>query len=85
MINIVRNPYKSIVVTDENDEDVLISEGDKIKFCTEAGELKQGTITKFQSKEDKLKIQIMPVKGQCEELWMAAVIAEGSLVLDIEE
>ena len=84
MINIIRNPYKSIIVINSKNEEVLISEGDKIKFCTESGELKQGTVTKLRGKDDKMRIQIMPEKGQCEELWMVVVMSDGSLILDKE-
>lgn len=82
MITIRTNPYKSVVVLDENEETVTIAEGDKIRFCTESGEVKTGTVTKLQGKDDKLKIQMMPQGGQCEEIWMAAVMSEGSLVLE---
>ncbi len=85
MTIIKQNPYKSIVVEDEHGRDVTISEGDKIRFCTEGGELKKGYVTKLQGKDDKLKIQIVPVGGECEEIWSLISMADGSLNLDTEE
>ena len=85
MIQVEVNPYKSVIILDKDGEEVLISEGDKVRFCTESGEVKQGVVTKLQGKDEKLKVQIMPLGGQCEEIWMTAVMSEGSLVLDTEE
>ena len=56
-----------------------------MRFCTEAGEVKQGRVTKISGKNDKMKVQVMPYGSQCEEVWSVAVISEGSLVLDEEE
>ncbi len=84
MITVVQNPYKSIVVeTDEGS--ITISEGDKIKFALESGLEKRGRVTKLQGKDDKLKIQIISSEKECEEIWSAVVMADGSLKLDKEE
>lgn len=84
MIEVIQNPYKSVVV--ESDEgSVTISEGDKIQFALESGEVKKGRVTKLQGKDDKLKIQIMPSQKECEEIWSAVVMVDGSLKLDVEE
>lgn len=81
MITILENPYKSVVV--ESDEgSITISEGDKIRFCLESGEVKRGTVKKLIGKDDKLKIQILPEDKQCEEIWPVIVMADGSLKLD---
>ena len=82
MITVFKDPYKSIIVKDESGNFVTISEGDKIKFSTESGEVKKGTVVIFNGKKDKLKIQILPVGSECEEIWSVLQIAEDSLVLD---
>ena len=64
---------------------ITISEGDKIRFCLESGEVKRGVITKLIGKDDELKIQILPEDKQCEEIWPVLVMADGSLKLDEEE
>jgi hypothetical protein len=85
VVIVKENPYKSIIVEDEDGNNVTISEGDKIQFCLESGLIKKGVVTKFQGKDDKLKIQMMPLKNDCEEIWSVLVMAEGSLKLDNEE
>ena len=82
MITVEKDPYKSIIVEDEDGELVTISEGDNVKFRTDSGELKQGKLIKFDGKKEKLKLQIMPVGSECEEIWSVMVMSEGSLVLD---
>lgn len=85
MVIIERNPYKSIVVLDEEGERVTIAEGDKIEFCLESGEVKKGIVTKLQGKDDKLKVQMIPQNKECEEIWPVVVISDGSLKLQEEE
>jgi hypothetical protein len=82
MITVEKDPYTSIVVKDEDGELVTISEGDNVKFCTDSGEVKQGKLIKFNGKKEKLKLQIMPVGSECEEIWSVMVMSEGSLVLN---
>ena len=85
MVKIEKDAYKSFVVM-VDEEEVVISEGDKVEFVSEfTGEKKVGTITKISGKGDKTKIQIMPVNSQCEEVWSITVIAEDSLKLFEEE
>ena len=84
MVEIKVDPYKSVVILDADGEELTISEGDSIQFCLDSGLVKEGRITKLQGKGDKLKIQMMPKEKECEEIWPAVVISEGSLKL-IEE
>jgi len=81
MINVIVNPYKSIQVeTDEGD--ILIKEGDNIEFIVEStGESISGVVTKFQGKDEKLKIQIFSSEKTCEQIWPVVVISEGTLKL----
>ncbi len=81
MVEIIVNPYKSIVI-DSEDGLLTISEGDNIEFTIEStGEIKQGCITKFMGKDEKLKIQVIPTEKTCEEIWPVVAISEGSLKL----
>jgi hypothetical protein len=81
MVEIIVNPYKSIVI-DSEDGLLTISEGDAIKFTIEStGEIKQGSITKFMGKDEKLKIQMIPTEQNYEEIWPVVAISEGSLKL----
>ena len=85
MVVIEQNPYKSIIILNEEEEKITISEGDKIQFCLESGEVKRGVVTKFQGKNDKLKIQIVPSGKECEEIWSLLQMSDGSLRLQDEE
>jgi len=85
MVEIKVDPYKSVVILDADGEELTISEGDSIQFCLDSGLVKEGRITKLQGKGDKLKIQMMPKEKECEEIWPAVVISEGSLRLVEEE
>jgi len=84
MVNVKVNPYKQMVVESTNG-DVIISENDKVRFITESGEVKIGSIVKLIGKGDKLKIQLMPLGKECEELWSVLQIADGSLKLYVED
>jgi hypothetical protein len=82
MIEIDTNPYKSIVIVDDEGKLLTVSEGDKIEFAIEStGEVKQGLITKLNGKNEKLKIQIVPKDQNYEEIWPVVAISEGSLKL----
>lgn len=85
MITVEVNPYKSIVVLNEDEEKITISEGNKIQFCLESGEVKRGVVTKFQGKNDKLKIQMLPLQKECEEIWSVLQMVDGSLKLQDED
>jgi hypothetical protein len=86
MIVVDVNPYKSVVVQGEDEETLItISEGDKIQFCLENGEVKKGTVTKFNGKDDKLKIQMFSADDGCEMIWSVLQMADGSLKLQDEE
>ena len=85
MIEIEVNPYKSIIVIDEEGELVTISEGDNIQFTLENEKTeKQGVVTKFNGKKEKLKIQMVPKNQTYEEIWPLIMMKEGSLKL-VEE
>jgi hypothetical protein len=81
MVNVVTSAYKSIVV-ESPDGDLTISEGMDIKFTVNAGEEVKGTLNKISGKEEKTKLQITPEGTQKEEIWMVAVIDEGSLAIN---
>jgi translation initiation factor IF-1 len=81
MVNVVTDVFKSFEVEGKNGT-IRIDEGDKIKFCTEAGVDKRGVVTKIQGKGEKAKIQILPEGKECEEVWSVMVMAENSLALD---
>lgn len=78
MVNVVTDAFKSFEVEGKNGT-IRVDEGDKIKFCTEAGEVISGTVSKIQGKGEKTKIQILPIGKECEEVWSLMVMAEGSL------
>ena len=80
MLEILSNPYKSVVVLSGGDK-IVVSEGDNIQFCLESGVVRRGRVTKLQGKDDKLKIQIIPEDKECEEIWPVIVMADGSLKL----
>lgn len=81
MVNVTTDVYKSFEVEGLNGT-IRIDEGDKVKFCTEAGVDKRGVVTKIQGKGEKAKIQILPEGKECEEVWSVMVMAECSLTLD---
>lgn len=82
MIEISVNPYKSIVIVDDEGELLTVSEGDKIEFAIEStGEVKQGFVTKLNGKNEKLKIQMVPKDQNYEEIWPVVIMSEGSLKL----
>ena len=88
MIEIDTNPYKSIVIVDDEGELLTVSEGDDIEFAIEStGEVKQGFVTKLNGKNEKLKIQMVPKDQNYEEIWSVMKMEEGSLKLveDTEE
>jgi len=84
MIEVKVNPYKQMVVDSANG-DVVISETDKVRFITESGEVKIGSVVKLIGKGDKLKIQLMPEGKECEEIWSILQISDGSLRLYDED
>ncbi|MCE5220220.1 MAG: hypothetical protein LLF98_02835 [Clostridium sp.] len=82
MLDVNLNPYKSIVIVDAEGELITVSEGDTIQFVIEStSEVKKGVVTKFMGKDEKLKIQVLPEKSECQEIWGIVSIAEGSLEL----
>ena len=81
MINVVENPYKSIVVIDQKGNNVTISEGNNVQFVTEQGEIKTGNVTKLIGKEEKLKVQILPQGKEYEEIWSITTMKDGTLIL----
>jgi len=85
MISVHTNPYKSVVVLDEEESPVVISEGDKIEFTLESGEVVKGTVTKFNGKDDKLKIQMLAEDKTCEVIYATVTMVDGSLKLSEDE
>lgn len=81
MILVDTNPYKSVVVLNENEDRVTLSEGDHIQFTLESGEVRQGTLTKMLGKDEKLKIQMLSSEKNCEEIWPTLIMVDGSLKL----
>ena len=79
MVVVDVNPYKSVVVFDEEENPVLVSEGDKIEFSLESGEVKKGQLQKLQGKDEKLKLTILPEGKECQEIWSVLVMTDGSL------
>jgi hypothetical protein len=79
MIVVDTNIYKSVVVLNEEESPILISEGDKIQFDLESGEVKKGQLQKLQGKDDKLKLTILPEGKECQEIWSVLVMVDGSL------
>ena len=79
MVEIKVNPYKSIIVENDEGKEITISEGNQIEFALETGEVIRGKVQKLQGKDDKLKIQLLPENKTCEEIWSAVVILDGSL------
>ena len=85
MILVDKIPYKSIVVFGKNNELITIKEKDNVQFDLESGEVKSGKVMKFiGTKNDNLKLQILPTEKECEEIWPVVIIVEGTLKL-IEE
>lgn len=79
MIVVDTNIYKSVIVLDEEESPVLISEGDKIEFALESGDVKKGVLQKLQGKDEKLKLTILPEGKECQEIWSILVMVDGSL------
>jgi hypothetical protein len=79
MLEISENIFKSIKVLSEDNEEIVIREGDYIEFTTESGEVKEGRIVKFNGKDDKIKLTILPKNSECHEIWNGTLILEGSL------
>jgi len=79
LVNVVTDVFRSIEVTNENDEIIRIDEGNEIQFATEDGEVVKGRLTKISGKGEKTKLQIVPEDGQKEEIWSVMVMEDGSL------
>lgn len=86
MISVIKNPYKSIQVETDEGKVITIQEGNKISFIVElSGEMVTGVVTKFFSKDEKLKVQIFSLEQTCEQIWSVALMLEGSLKLVEDE
>lgn len=83
MVVIQRTPYKSIEVLTKNEEMIIISEGQKVKFTVENdGEVKKGTIVGFKgTKPENIEIEIIPIGKGHKEIWAVKNMVEGSLEL----
>ena len=84
MVNVLTSAYKSIVVETKDGKELTVSEGMHIEFSVNAGTEKVGILNKISGKEEKTKLQITPDGAQNEEIWLIAVIDEGSLTV-VEE
>jgi hypothetical protein len=78
VVNVLTSAYKSIVV-ETPDGELTVSEGMTIRFTVNAGEEVKGVLNKISGKEEKTKLQITPLGTQKEEIWIVALIDEGSL------
>jgi hypothetical protein len=58
---------------------VVINEGDEVKFMTESGAIKTGTVIKLGGKGEKAKITIAPTGINCEETWSVMSITDNQL------
>lgn len=79
MVTVNVNPFKSVVVADENGNDLRIDEGKVIAFANTEGEEVSGGLSKISGKGEKVKFLINPPDSTKQELWRLADIAEGSL------
>ena len=79
MVNVLTSAYKSIVVETKDGGELTISEGMHITFSVNAGTERTGILNKISGKEEKTKLQITPDGAQNEEIWLIAVVDEGSL------
>jgi hypothetical protein len=79
MVTVSINPFKSVVVMDENGKDLRVDEGRKISFANKDGEQVDGTLDKISGKNEKVKFLITPPDSSKQELWRLADIQEGSL------
>lgn len=84
MVNVLTSAYKSIVAETNEGEQLTVSEGMHITFSVNAGTVRTGTLNKISGKEEKTKLQITPDGAQNEEIWLIAVVDEGSLSI-VEE
>lgn len=78
MVTIKVNPFKSVVVTDVNGNDLRIDEGKTIKFSNDEGEVVTGILSKIVGKKT-VKFTINPPDTQRQEIWCLDDIAEGSI------
>jgi hypothetical protein len=60
---------------------VVINEGDEVKFMTESGSIKTGTVIKLGGKGEKAKITIAPTGINCEETWSVMSITDNQLTV----
>jgi len=58
---------------------IVINEGDEVKFMTESGSIKTGTVIKLGGKAEKAKITIAPTGINCEETWSVMSITDNQL------
>ena len=84
MVNVITDVFKSFEVQGKNGT-IRIDEGNDVRFCTEAGEVVKGVVTKISGKGEKAKIQIIPEDAEKEEIWSLMVMADKSLELEREE
>ena len=60
------------------DEEIILDEGNTVRFVTESGEVKEGLVIKLSGKKEKVKITIA-FNDEHEETWGICSIKEGSL------
>lgn len=64
---------------------IVINEGDEVKFMTESGSIKTGTVIKLGGKAEKAKITIAPTGINCEETWSVMSITDNQLSVFSED
>lgn len=79
MVN-VKYDKSSFIVLQGEEKDIRVNEGDAVQFVVENtdGQTVVGTVTKIAGSKKERKLQILPMGGQCEELWSIFSIAENT-------
>jgi hypothetical protein len=85
MVSVEKGSFKSIIVLNEDGEQIRIDEGNAVEFVTESGQAVTGTVMKIQGKGDKTKLQILPKMGEHEEIWSVVSMAEIWSVVSMAE
>lgn len=77
MVN-VKYDKSSFIVLQGEEKDIRVNEGDAVEFIVDNtdGQKVIGTVTKIAGSKKERKLQILPLGGQCEELWSIFSITE---------
>lgn len=79
MIEVLKNPFKSIIVADENGQELRIDEGNTIAFVNENGEVITGELIKIVGKKN-IALTIQPPDTQRQEIWYLNDVREIKVV-----